>query len=314
MPSPFFRSRTTPVPPTPLTLGAIEWHRADAVTFSGGPTSIQTFDDLSLNGRVVTLSTNTVNARATQLPTSAPNSQPSASAPNPFAGTTTGYDGLLNYQLQDTGGGWSIMSVLKPDAAIDGNLIYRFAYSSSDDNGTQFDGGNHWWTPFDTPGQLRASMTSGGLAFGGGDVVTAAGAWTYFLFSCDWGANEIRVYRLGGLDQSAAVADVGSDRTLVGCYLLRGSRGGSSYNQFDAWFGELADLSVYPYALHSVPGAVALANQYVGDRYGAAMIANAGSAREARAMQAARDMQRHRRWSRRGRVYVPARAGVDVHR
>ena len=294
-----------PVPPTPLTLGAIEWHRADAVTFSGGPADIQTFDDLSLNGRVVTLSTNTVNTRATQLPTSAPNSQPSASAPNPFNGTTTGYDGLLNYQLQQIGGAFSVFAVLKPDAAVDGNSIYRFAYSSSDDNATQFDGCNCWWTPFDTPRQLRASMTEGGLAYGGSEVLTAPGAWANFLMCCDWGVGTVRSYLLGGLDQSGAVADVGADRTLVGCYLLRGSRGGSSYSQFDAWFGEVADLAIFPEAIDNA-GKLGLLNQYVGDRYGAAMIANAGSAREDAARERERDWMRRGRHRRRGRIYVPA--------
>ena len=308
MPAPFFRTREALPPPTPLTLGAIEWHRADAVTLFGGGPTIDGFDDLSGNGRSVTLSSNTVNTRATQLPTGAPNSQPSASAPNPFAGTTTGYDGLLNYQLQTIGGAFSIMSVLKPDAAIDGNLIYRFAYSSSDSNGAQFDGGNHWWTPFDTPAQLRVSMTDEGLAYGGTEVLTAPGAWCYSLYCIDWGANTVRSYLLGGLYQAGVVSDVAADRTLVGCYFLRGSRGGPSYNQFDAWFGEVADFALFPEAIDNA-GKLGLLNQYVGARYGAAMIANAGSAREADASQRERSARRRRRWERRGRIYVPVHVG-----
>ena len=306
MPCPILGQPSAGPPPSPLTLGAIEWHRADAVTLFGGGPTIQGFDDLSGNGRSVTLSSNTVNTRATQLPASAPNGQPSASAPNPFAGTTTGYHGTFNYQLQAAGGGWSIFSVIKPDAAIDGDAIYRFAYSTSDDTASQFDGANHWWSPFDVPasGQLRASMTSNGSAFGGGEIVTAAGAWTYALYCFDWGAGTIRVYNLGGLADSDVVSDVG-DRTLVGCYLLRGSRGGPTYTQFDAWFGELADLAVFPYSLHSA-GVVPLLNQYVGERYGAAMIANAGSAGEDKARQHDEDLARRRSWQRRGRIYVPA--------
>ena len=278
-------------PQDPGALGAIEWHRADAVTFFSGA-NIQSFADLSGNGRSVSLSGGNVNTRAVQLPASAPNGQPSASCPNPFAGFTTGYHGTLNYQLQQAGGAFSIFSVLKPDAAVDGNAAYRFAYASSDGTTAQFDGANHWWTPFDTPDQLRASMTDSPIGLGGAEVGAVAGQWAYSLFCIDWGAGTIRSYLLGGLYKTDTVGDV-ADRTLLGCYFLRGSEGGPNLSVFNSWFGEVADLAVFAHAVDNA-GQLPLLNQYVEARYGPTMVTNAGAQRQAR------------RFARRGRIYVPA--------
>lgn len=304
---------TPPVPPTPGTLGAIEWHRADAVSFSSGAL-IDTWTDLSPSGYTKVLSGGNVNARATQLPTSAPNGQPSASCPNPFAGNTTGYHTLgVGYNSQTAGGALSMMVVAKPDATINDNLIYRYVYCNAGSTPSTNDGDGFYWSPFDLE-PWRANVFDAGLAQGGQEATSAPGDWQFLLFCIDWGVGDVSMYQLGGLFDAATVANTAT-RAALNSFLLRFSAGNAAYTSFSSWFGEVAEVALFPSSLKS-DGTVDLLNAYVGDRYGPTMVANAGSARSARrselAAQAARDAARRRRpdpWTRRGRIYVPASLG-----
>lgn len=262
------RPNTPPVPPDPLTLGTIEWHRADAVTFSSGAL-IDTWIDLSGNSRTKVLSTGNVNTRATQLPTSAPNSQPSASAPNPFAGNTTGYDGTFGYALQTPGGAFSIFAVLKPDAAVDGDAIYRFAYSQNSVGASNgFNGASTWWTPFDSPNQMRMNLWDNGSPNGGGgEALLSPGSWAYLLYCCDWNLGITKMYLNGTLVQSNTVGNPATPLLFTQSMLLRNYGGGHALNNFSSWFGEVAEHAIFATSLET-DGTVSLLTDYVRTRYG----------------------------------------------
>lgn len=288
------RNLVPPVPPTPGTLNAIQWYRADSVTTTGA--LIDTWVDLSPNAYTMVLSGGNVNTRATFLPTGAPNSQPSAQAGNPFSGVTCGYHcTTFNETIQQIGGQWSMFIVCKPDINILVQNFYRNAYGNCSDT-TQTDDGNVFrWDPFGGD-EYRMGFFSSGSQFGGGTAPGIPGDWTYLLACCDWsGIGELNIYQLGGLYQNQTpLTSPLSSRTCTFSTFLRNVQGGINLTNFTTWFGEVADFSLFDYALDGA-GVVDQLNTYVGDRYGAPMIANASGYHP----------YSQPRFKRKGRIYVP---------